>query len=46
MRVFHMPLETIPEKHTVDEKYIEDGFGDQEFPDTMKRIKIIELKQS
>jgi hypothetical protein len=44
MRVFHMPLETIPEKHTVDEKYIEDGFGDQEFPDTMRRMKIIELK--
>ena len=39
-----MPLETIPEKHTVDEKYIEGGFGDQDFPDTMRRVKIIELK--
>jgi hypothetical protein len=42
--MFNMPLETIPEQHTVDEKYMEDGFGDEEFPDTMRRVQIIELK--
>jgi len=39
-----MSLETILEQHTVDEKYMEDGFGDEEFPHTMRRVQIIELK--
>ena len=39
-----MPMITILETNTVDEKYIEDGFRDKEFQDTMARIKIIELK--
>ena len=39
-----MSLETILEQHTVNEKYMEDGFGDEEFPHTMRRVQIIELK--
>ncbi len=39
-----MSLETILEQHTVDEKYMEDDFGDEEFPHTMRRVQIIELK--
>jgi hypothetical protein len=37
-------MTTIREKHTVDEKYTEDGFCEQEFEGTMRHIKIIELK--
>jgi hypothetical protein len=43
-RSFYVPMKTILEKHTVEEKYIEDGFSDQESQDSMARIKIIELK--
>jgi hypothetical protein len=43
-RVCYMPLNTILQKNTVDEKYIEEGFRDEEFHHTMARIKIIELK--
>jgi len=39
-----MSMNTILEKITVDEKYIEDGLCDEEFQETMTRIKIIELK--
>jgi hypothetical protein len=30
-RSFYMPMKTILEEHTVDEKNIEDGFGEEEF---------------
>ena len=43
MRVFHMPLETIPEQHTVDEEYIEEGFRDEEFQNKWRR-RIIFIK--
>jgi hypothetical protein len=36
-------MQTTLAKHTVDEKGIEDGFRDQEFEETMRRTKIIEL---
>ncbi len=39
-----MSMNTILEKITVDEKYIEDGLRYEEFQDTMTWIKIIELK--
>jgi hypothetical protein len=34
----------ILEKYTVNEKYIKDGFRDQEFQEKMRHVKIIELK--
>jgi len=43
-RAFYKPLDTILEKNTVDEKYIAEALLDEEFQDTMARIKIIELK--
>ena len=39
-----MPLPAILENLTVDEKYVEDCFHDEEFQENMRRIKIIELK--